>query len=114
MLSAHVKPKRCEFTVVCIFRRAHRLEGETANEFAIRLRSLAAHCNFTEREIEILRQFVIGIRLPEVERKPKEEKRRASNGHPSLTQNQAQTGAVTAGGKGIRVKTNARPAVKRV
>ena len=48
MLSAHVKPKRCEFTEVCVFRRAHRLEGETANEFAMRLRSLAAHCSFTE------------------------------------------------------------------
>ena len=67
MLSDHVKPKRCEFTEVCVFRRAHRLEGETASEFAMRLRSLAAHCNYTELEKGILRQFVIG--LPEVERK---------------------------------------------
>jgi hypothetical protein len=35
----------------------------------MRLRALAAHCNFTELEKEIVRQFVIGIRLPEVERK---------------------------------------------
>ena len=69
MLSAHVKPKRCEFTEVCVFRRAQRLEGETASDFAMRLRSLAAHCNFTELEKEILRQFVIGIKMPEVERK---------------------------------------------
>ena len=69
MLSDHVKPKRCEFTEVCVFRRAHRLEGETASEFAMRLRSLAAYCNYTQPEKEILRQFVIGIRLPEVERK---------------------------------------------
>ena len=31
-----------------MFRRAHRLEGETANEFAMRLRSLVANCSFTE------------------------------------------------------------------
>jgi hypothetical protein len=48
MLSAHVKTKE-----VCVFRRAHRLELETANEFAkMRLRSLAAaaQCSFTELE----------------------------------------------------------------
>jgi hypothetical protein len=65
MLSTHAKTKE-----VCVLRRAHRLELETANEFAkMRLRSLAAaQCSFTWLEKEILRQFVIGIRLSEVER----------------------------------------------
>ena len=69
MLEAHLKPKTVVFTEVMIFRRAARYEGETANEFAIRLRHLSKHCQFKELEAEILQQFVAGIGKHDVERK---------------------------------------------
>ena len=68
MLEAHLKPKTVVFTEVMIFRRAARYEGETANEFAIRLRHLSKHCQFKELEAEILQQFVAGIGKHDVER----------------------------------------------
>jgi hypothetical protein len=69
MLEAHVKPITVVFTEVMVFRRAARHEGETANEFAIRLRQLAKNCQFKELEAEILQQFVAGIGRHDVERK---------------------------------------------
>ena len=69
MLEAHLKPKTVVFTEVMILRRAARYEGETANEFAIRLRHLSKHCQFKELEAEILQQFVAGIGKHDVERK---------------------------------------------
>ena len=54
MLLAHLKPKTVVFTEVCVFRRVERYEGESANDFATRLRGLAKHCQFKdnlEREI---------------------------------------------------------------
>jgi outer membrane translocation and assembly module TamA len=48
MLETHVKPNTVVFTEVMVFRRAARHEGETANEFAIRLRQLAKNCQFKE------------------------------------------------------------------
>ncbi len=44
MLVDHVKPNTVVFTELMVFRRASRHEGETANEFAIRLRQLAKIC----------------------------------------------------------------------
>ena len=69
MLEAHVKPNTVVFTEVMVFRRASRHEGETANEFAIRLRQLAKNCQFKELEAEILQQFVANIGRHDVERK---------------------------------------------
>jgi hypothetical protein len=69
MLSAHLKPHRVVFTEVMVFRRAKRFEGESASEFATRLRGLAKYCEFKEIDAEILQQFVAGIDRPEVERK---------------------------------------------
>jgi hypothetical protein len=69
MLVAHVKPNTVVFTEVMVFRRASRHEGETANEFAIRLRQLAKNCQFKELESEILQQFVANIGRHDVERK---------------------------------------------
>ena len=69
MLFAHFKPHRVVFTEVMVFRRAKRFEGESASEFATRLRGLAKYCEFKEIDAEILQQFVAGIDRPEVERK---------------------------------------------
>ena len=69
MLSAHLKPNRVVFTEVMVFRRAKRFEGESATEFATRLRGLAKYCEFKDIDTEILQQFIVGIDRPEVERK---------------------------------------------
>ena len=62
MLTTHLKPKTVLFTEVMVFRRAQRQEGESANEFATRLRSMARNCEFGEWvEREILQQFIVGI-----------------------------------------------------
>ena len=45
-MKAHFLPKRSVFTESCIFRRAHRSADEPVQEYAMRLRQLAAHCNF--------------------------------------------------------------------
>ena len=41
ILVEHTKPKTVVFTERAIFRRARRLEGESANDYATRLRTLA-------------------------------------------------------------------------
>jgi hypothetical protein len=69
MLTAHLKPNRVVFTEVMVFRRAKRFEGESATEFATRLRGLAKYCEFKDIDTEILQQFIVGIDRPEVERK---------------------------------------------
>jgi hypothetical protein len=69
MLTAHLKPNRVVFTEVMVFRRAKRFDGESATEFATRLRGLAKYCEFKEIDTEILQQFIVGIDRPEVERK---------------------------------------------
>jgi hypothetical protein len=48
MLSAHLKPNRVVFTEVMVFRRAKRFEGESATEFATRLRRAAKYCEFKD------------------------------------------------------------------
>ena len=59
-----------QFTEVMAFRRAKRIKGESAVEFATRLRSLTKYCGFDgNMKKEILQQFVAGIDNPEVERK---------------------------------------------
>ena len=70
MLTEHVKPQVVQFTEVMAFRRAKRTKGESAVEFATRLRTLTKYCGFDgNMEKEILQQFVAGIDRPEVERK---------------------------------------------
>ena len=69
MLVAHLNPKTVVYTEVCVFRRAMRFEGETASDYAMRLRGLAKHCEFNDVDREILQQFIIGIKRPDVERK---------------------------------------------
>ena len=46
------------------------MEGESVNDLAFRLGELATHCKFEaylEKELE--RQFIVGVRMDEVERK---------------------------------------------
>jgi hypothetical protein len=71
MLVEHTKPKTVVFTERAIFRRARRHEGESANDFATRLRTLARYCGYkdTQLEEEILQQFVSGIGSHAVEMK---------------------------------------------
>ena len=68
MLTVHLKPNRVVFTEVMVFRRAKCFEGESATEFATRLRGLAKYCEFKDVDTEILQQFIVGIDRPEVER----------------------------------------------
>ena len=69
MLVAHLKPKTVVYTEVCVLRRAMRFEGENASDYAMRLRGLAKHCEFKDVDREILEQFIIGTKRPDVERK---------------------------------------------
>ena len=49
------------------FRRAFKLEGESVSDYAMRLRRLAADCNYGQTlEKEIERQFVVGCNMEEV------------------------------------------------
>ena len=60
---------RSEYTEICAFRRAVKERDETVNEYAIRLRKLARHCNFGDTmEKELERQFVVSCGTLEVER----------------------------------------------
>ncbi len=60
---------KSEFTEICKFRRAAKMKDETVNEYATRLRALAAHCNFkTTLDTEILRHFVVSCGMIQVER----------------------------------------------
>jgi hypothetical protein len=70
MLQKHLKSKTVVFTEVSVFRRTKRLEDETIQEYAIRLRSLAKNCDFGDRtEKEILQQFIMTVGNLEIERK---------------------------------------------
>ena len=69
-LTADFTVKQSEYTEIHLFRQAYRHEGETVNDYALRLRGLANNCAYgasTEKEIE--RQFVFGCRMPEVQAK---------------------------------------------
>ena len=67
-MTEYFVPKRSEYSEVCKFRRAMRLEGETVGEYVMRLRSLAQYCKFRELDKEIERQLVIGCGILEFER----------------------------------------------
>ena len=70
ILTEHLKPQVVEFTEVMAFRRAKRMKGESAVEFATRLRTLTKYCGFDDNtEKQILQQFAEGIDRPDVERK---------------------------------------------
>ena len=68
-MTAHIQVKRCEYTEVMGFRRALRQEGESVNDYAMRLRTAATHCKFSDIDKEIERQFVAGCKMHELERK---------------------------------------------
>ena len=68
-MTAHFQVKRCEYTEVMGFRRALRHDDESVNDYAMRLRSAAAHCKFSDIDKEIERQFVAGCRMHDLERK---------------------------------------------
>ncbi len=68
-LKAVLVTKRSEYTEICAFRRAKKHCDETVNDYAIRLRHLAKHCNYgTSLEKEIERQFVVSCGMVEVEK----------------------------------------------
>ena len=53
---------------VSIFYKAKRHEGESVNDYTVRLRHLAGPCNFgTNLEKELLRAFVFGCGIENVE-----------------------------------------------
>lgn len=70
VLCAHFSPKRSVYAEICGFRNAKRHEGETVNEYAMRLRELTTYCKFGATiETEIERQFVVGCVMEELQRK---------------------------------------------
>ena len=70
MLQKHLRSKTVVFTEVSVFRRATRLQDETIQEYAIRLRNLAKNCDYGDRtEKEILQQFIMTVGNSEIERK---------------------------------------------
>lgn len=72
-MADYFEPYRSEYAEVSKFRRSVKREGETVGEFLSRLRETANFCRFdkfknlTEKEIEW--QFVIGCRMPELEKR---------------------------------------------
>ena len=64
-MKEHLVVTRSEFTEICIFRRASKRNNERLEENCMRLRQLAANCNFNDIDKEILSQFVIGSSMPE-------------------------------------------------
>jgi hypothetical protein len=69
-MSDHFVVKKSEYAEVVSFRNAKRRDGETINEYVIRLRAMAAHCGFgagLEKEIE--RQLVVGCEMLELQNK---------------------------------------------
>ena len=57
----HYALKRPVFAYVALFYNGKRPEGESVNDYVVRLRQLAKPCNFwTNREQELLRAFVFG------------------------------------------------------
>ena len=68
VMTEYFVPKRSEYTEVCKFRRAMRLEGECVADYVMRLRTLAQYCKFGDVDKEIERQLVIGCGIEEFER----------------------------------------------
>ena len=69
-LSTHFTPLRNTFAESCQFSRERRLDGESVNEYIMRLRQATAHCDFkTNLDVELQRQFVLGCNMIEVTNK---------------------------------------------
>ena len=67
-MSDHYAPKRSVFAYVAIFYKSKRHEGESVNDYMVRLRQLAVPCNFgANLEKELLRAFVFGCFIEKVE-----------------------------------------------
>ena len=67
-MSEHYAPKHSVFAYVSIFYKAKRHEGESVNDYMVRLRHLAGPCSFgTNLEKELLRAFVFGCGIEKVE-----------------------------------------------
>ena len=67
-MSEYYAPKRSKFAYVAIFCRAKRHEGESVNDYILRLRHLATPCEFgTTLDSELLRAFVFGCGIEKVE-----------------------------------------------
>ena len=63
-MTARFVSKRSEFTELCGFRAATKGDEESVDEYELRLRRLAAHCNFGDQlETEVLRQFAPGCKM---------------------------------------------------
>ena len=68
-MSQHFAPKRSVLAFVALFYKAKRREGESENDYVVRLRQLAKQCNFgTNLEQELLRAFVFGCGIERVEK----------------------------------------------
>jgi hypothetical protein len=68
-LTKHFVEKKSVYTEKCVFRRAMKCQDESVNEYAMRLRRMAAHCEFSAGlETEILSQFVVGAGIDEFQR----------------------------------------------
>lgn len=61
VLDAHFIPKRCGFAERSKFYAASQQQGESYAQWAVRLRGLAAHCNFKHLEDALLDKFVMGM-----------------------------------------------------
>ena len=69
-MNAQFVAKKSEYTEIMQFRRAFKLDSESVSDYAMRLRRLAADCNYGQTlEKEIERQFVVGCNMEEVQRK---------------------------------------------
>ena len=67
-MSDHYAAKRSVFAYVAIFYKSKRHEGESVNDYMVRLRQLAVPCNFgANLEKELLRAFVFGCGIEKVE-----------------------------------------------
>ena len=70
LMSTHFVGKRSEFTEQHRFHETRKIPDEPIDEYHMRLRRLAQHCNFGNNlETEILRQLVPGSDMPEFQRK---------------------------------------------
>lgn len=57
-LCEYFKPKKNTEFEIFEFRKASQKQGETIDEFHIRLRSLATHCEFADKDLEIKSQII--------------------------------------------------------
>lgn len=67
LLDNHFTPKRVGFAEKSIFYSSMQRPGESHNQWAARLRGLAAHCGFKDLEEALLDRFIMGM-LPGPER----------------------------------------------